>query len=100
MRTADVPYEKSVRKTPLPTSRYPRSVPKSTFFPNSEQDGADLPTILPLRPLEQRPHQAHRRRSLERALPEVLGHLFVQANASGAEVIIATPTRILGCSPS
>src|SRR5262249_40410481 len=27
-------------KTPLPPSRYPRSVPKSRFFPNSEQDGA------------------------------------------------------------
>src|SRR6201982_2999618 len=70
--------KKSVWKTSLPPSRYPRSVSKSRFFPNSEQDARNLPTILPLGPLQQRPHQADRRRSLERALPEALGHFFVQ----------------------
>src|SRR5215471_17980347 len=70
--------KKSVWKTPLRPSRYPRSVSKSRFFPNSEQDGWNSSTIIPLGPLKKRPHQADGCRSLERALPELLGHLFVQ----------------------
>src|SRR5262249_18963011 len=77
MRTADGSYERSACKTPWLLSGYPRSVPKSRFFPNSEQ-APILHPIVPLGPLDQRPHQPPRRRSLERALPKVLGHLLVQ----------------------